>query len=250
MPSALHSACFLGVPAIGRSEGRRELTLERGRTRSQLCTLPAGSLARGGARSQLRPLPAGSLAGGGARSQICRLPTGSLASAAGEEEGVLVLLCSHPSFQDSSVGRHMVRPPALPCSSTSLNGYGCSPRRQNCSSFEGQDRDLPYLGRERKNLFVWRRRAWKRRGWKDGQGGKKSSGVSKRNPKPRTYPSASLYCSVSFKWFCLVTPCGRQDLSSQTKDRTYSPYSGSGVLTTGPHQGSPALCFLKEHLAL
>ena len=216
-----------------------------GGRRSQESAPPPLHWVSGGRRSQEPaplPSPTGSLAGGGARSQLRPLPSGCLASAAGEEEGVLVLLCLRPSFQGSAVGRHMVRPPGLPCSSTSLNGYGCSPRRQNCSSFEGQDSDLPYLGRERKKP-LWRRRAGKRRGWKDGEGGKKSSRVPERNPKPRTYPSASLYCSISFKCFCLVTPCGMQDLSSRTQDQTYSPCGGSGVLTTGPYQGSPVLFY-------
>ena len=64
-----------------------------------------------------------------------------------------------------------------------------------------KDRTMIYLILEGKDkTSVWRRRAGKRRGWKDGEGGKKSSGVSERNPKPRTYPSASLYCSISFKF--------------------------------------------------
>ena len=132
---------------------------------------PTGSLAGGGARSQLRPLPSGSLVGGGARSQLRPFPAGSLASAAGEEEGVLVLLCLRPSFQGSAVRRHMVRPPGLPCSSTSLNGYGCSPRRQNCSSFEGQDSDLPYLGRERKKPLCLEKKGREEKGM-EGRGGR------------------------------------------------------------------------------
>ena len=128
-------------------------------------------LVSGGRRSQLRPTPTGSLAGGGARSQLRPLPAGSLASAAAEEEGVLVLLCLRPSFQGSAVRRHMVRPPGLPCSSTSLNGYGCSPRRQNCSSFEGQDSDLPYLGRERKKPLCLEKKGREEKGM-EGRGGR------------------------------------------------------------------------------
>ena len=145
-----------------------------GGRRSQESAPPPPHWVSGGRRSQEPaplPSPTGSLAGGGARSQLRPLPVGCLASAAGEEEGVLVLLCLRPSFQGSAVRRHMVRPPGLPCSSTSLNGYGCSPRRQNCSSFEGQDSDLPYLGRERKKPLCLEKKGREEKGM-EGRGGR------------------------------------------------------------------------------
>ena len=175
MPPALHSACFLSVTAIGRSEGRREV-----------------SLAGGGARSQPRPLPAG-----------------PLASAAGEE--------GLPSSWSAVFASQLPGP-------SCWEAHGTSPTlalqfhitEMGMDAAQG-DRTVPHLtvrtliylleGKE-KNLFAWRRRAGYRMGWKEGEGGKKSSGVSKRNPKPRTYPSASLYCSISFQCFCLATPCG------------------------------------------
>ena len=207
MPPALHSACFLSVTAIGRSEGRREVSLAGGGARHQPRPLPAGPLAGGGARGQPRPLPAGPLAGGGSRSQLRPLPTGPLASAAGEEVP-----------PGSAVFASQL--PGLSC----WEAHGTSPTlalqfhitEMGMDAAQG-DRTVPHLtvrtviylleGKE-KNLFAWRRRAGYSIGWNEGEGGKKSSGVSKRNPKPTTYPSASLYCSISFQCFCLATPCG------------------------------------------
>ena len=212
MPPALHSACFLSVTAIGRSEGRREVSLAGGGARSQPRPRPTplGLWREEEPGASPAPSPAGPLAGGGARSQPRPLPAGPLASAA-REEGL-------PSSWSAVFASQLPGP-------SCWEAHGTSPTlalqfhitEMGMDAAQG-DRTVPHLtvrtliylleGKGKKNLFAWRRRAGYRMGWKEGEGGKKSSGVSKRNPKPRTYPSASLYCSISFQCFCLATPCG------------------------------------------
>ena len=54
-------------------------------------------------------------------------------------------------------------------------------------------------------------------------------------------------CMFNFNFFFfLAAPHGMWDLSSQTRDRTRAPCSGSTVLTTGPPGKSPMLNFIRN----